>query len=101
VACADVVITKPGYGIVSEAIAAGTAVLYTRRGDFREQQLLIDGLHRFTRSQEIDNARLRSGDWGESLETLCQSAFPAERLPTHGDVVVAERLAAMAVGGGQ
>lgn len=100
VACADVVITKPGYGIVAEAIAAGTAVLYTRRGDFREQQLLIDGLQRYTRAQEIDNTRLRSGDWGESLEALCQRAMPVEQLPTHGDVFVADRLAAMAVGGG-
>ncbi len=36
VAAADVVVTKPGYGIISECIAAGTAMLYTSRGQFRE-----------------------------------------------------------------
>ena len=93
---ADVVITKPGYGIVAEAIANGTAVLYTRRGDFREQALLIDGLHRYARALEIDNASLRAGDWGASLATICQLAPPLEELPAHGDVVIADRLAAMA-----
>ncbi len=94
---ADVVITKPGYGIVAEAIANDTAVLYTRRGDFREQALLIDGLHRYARAREIDNTSLRAGDWGASL---CQPAAPAEELPTHGDIVVADRLAALAGWGG-
>ena len=32
----DVVVTKPGYGIISECIANDTALLYTSRGDFRE-----------------------------------------------------------------
>jgi UDP:flavonoid glycosyltransferase YjiC (YdhE family) len=59
VAAADVVITKPGYGIVSEAIANHTPVLYTPRGNFREQALLIDALKRYTRSREISNEDLR------------------------------------------
>jgi hypothetical protein len=67
VAAADVVITKPGYGIVSEAIAGGTAVLYTARGDFREQALLVAALHRYTRAREIGNDELRRGEWGEAL----------------------------------
>ena len=29
---ADVVVTKPGYGIISECIANDTAILYTSRG---------------------------------------------------------------------
>ena len=36
VAAVDVVMTKPGYGIIAECIAAGTAMLYTSRGEFRE-----------------------------------------------------------------
>jgi len=97
----DVVITKPGYGIVSEAIAHGTAVLYTRRGDFREQALLIDGLHRYTRALEIDNTSLRAGDWGASLAALSQQAAPAEELRADGDMVVADRLATLASRGGE
>src|SRR5262249_22271659 len=36
VAAADVVISKPGYGIVSECVANGTPLLYTSRGQFVE-----------------------------------------------------------------
>ena len=41
VGAADVVVTKPGYGIVSDAIAAGTRMIYTDRGDFPEYPILV------------------------------------------------------------
>jgi L-arabinokinase len=96
VSAADVVITKPGYGIVSEAIAHGTAVLYSNRGDFREQALLVDGLHRYTRALEIGNDALRSGDWGAGLESLLALPQPKETIATNGDIVAADRLAQLA-----
>ena len=37
----DVVMTKPGYGIVSECLANGTALLYTARGRFAEYPVLV------------------------------------------------------------
>jgi len=93
VAAAEVVITKPGYGIVSEAIANDTAVLYTARGDFREQALLVAGLHRYARAREIGNDELRRGEWGEALEALLAQPQPAEMIAGDGDVVAADRLA--------
>jgi len=93
VAAADVVVTKPGYGIVSEAIANGTAVLYTTRGDFREQSLLVAALHRYTRAREIGNEELRRGEWHKSLEGLLTQPGPEETLEADGDVVAADRLA--------
>jgi len=93
VGAADVVLTKPGYGIVSECIANRTAVLYTRRGDFREQELLIEGIRRYTRGREIENDSLRNGNWGPDLEALLSSPAPAESLPAHGDRQAAGRLA--------
>ena len=41
VRAADVVVTKPGYGIISEAIANDTALLYTSRGRFVEYDVLV------------------------------------------------------------
>jgi L-arabinokinase len=96
VAAADAVITKPGYGIVSEAIANQTAVLYTARGNFREQPLLIEALQRYTRSREIDNSQLRKGEWRESLEALLAQPQTAETLPSNGEEVAADRLAELA-----
>ncbi len=43
VAAADVVVSKPGYGIVSECIANGTPLLYTSRGRFVEYDVFVAG----------------------------------------------------------
>jgi hypothetical protein len=89
---ADAVITKPGYGIVSECIALQTAVLYTPRGDFREQVLLVEALHRYTRALPVENEQVRRGDLGEALETLLAQPAPADRLGLDGDIAGADRL---------
>ncbi|UWZ77923.1 hypothetical protein L9S41_09425 [Geoalkalibacter halelectricus] len=96
VAAADVVVTKPGYGIVSEAIANGTAVLYTSRGEFREQDLLVAGLRRYARARFISNEQLLRGDWGADLDALLQQPLPDATPACDGDRVAADRLAALA-----
>jgi len=93
VRAADVVVTKPGYGIVSECLANGTACLYTGRGDFREQALLIEGLRRHGRAREIGNDDLRRGNWGAALEDLLTLPEPSEALAGGGDILIADRLA--------
>ncbi len=97
VRAADVVITKPGYGIAAEAIANDTAVLWTTRGQFREEPLLVAGLQRYTRSLEISNATLRSGDWGPALAQLLAMPCPAATLAANGDQAAADRLAQLAL----
>jgi len=96
VAASDVVITKPGYGIVSEAIANRSAVLYTPRGNFPEEQLLITGLKRHTRCREISNEQLRRGDLQKPLEELLAAPPCKATIATNGAEVVAARLAALA-----
>lgn len=96
VRAAEVVITKPGYGIVAEAIANETAVLWTSRGQFREEPLLVEGLRRYTRSLEISNEALRRGDWGPALKQLLAQPQPGETLASDGDQVAADRLAQLA-----
>lgn len=90
---ADVVVTKPGYGIVAECLAHRTAVLYTPRGNFREQPLLIDGLKRYGRALEIDNRRLRRGDFREAFAQLLALPQPKETLAANGAEVAADHLA--------
>ena len=46
---ADVVVTKPGYGIISEAIANDAALLYTSRGHFVEYDVLVKEMPRYLR----------------------------------------------------
>jgi L-arabinokinase len=92
---ADAVITKPGYGIVAECLAHRTPVLYTTRGNFREQALLIAGLQRYGRAVAIDNEQLRRGDLKTALEQLLALPQPLERLAANGAEVAADRLAAL------
>jgi len=92
---ADAVITKPGYGIVAECLAHQTPVVYTSRGNFREQALLIAGLQRYGRAVAIDNQRLRSGDLKAALERLLTLPQPTESLDADGAAVAADHLAGM------
>src|SRR5258708_23509187 len=45
----DVVVTKPGYGIISECIANGTALVYTPRGRFAAYPVHVRHMPRYTR----------------------------------------------------
>ena len=92
---ADAVITKPGYGIVAECLAHQTPVIYTSRGNFREQALLVAGLQRYGRAVAIDNQRLRSGDLKAALERLLTLPQPTESLDADGAAVAADHLAGM------
>jgi len=57
----DLVVTKPGYGIVTDAIAAGTRVVYTERGDFPEYPVLVEGMTRLLACVHVSNADLLAG----------------------------------------
>jgi L-arabinokinase len=84
VAAADVVVTKPGYGIIAECMAADTAMLYTSRGDFREYDLLVRELPRYVRSRFISQEDLFAGRWRDALAGLMAQPAPAERLRLDG-----------------
>jgi L-arabinokinase len=93
VAAADVVVTKPGYGILAEAIANDTAVLYTSRGAFAEYDVLVAAMPRWLRCRFIEPQALRAGEWAEPLEALLASPPPPEQPPTNGAEVAAAWLA--------
>jgi L-arabinokinase len=90
---ADAVVTKPGYGIVAECLAHRTPVLFTPRGNFREQPLLVAGLQRYGRAVEISNQRLRRGDLREPLEQLLALPQPVATLAANGADMAADQLA--------
>ena len=90
VAAADVVVSKPGYGIVSECIANDAALLYTSRGVFAENDVLVSGMARVIRTHYIPPEDLRAGRWeGFIRELLAKPAAP-ERLAADGATTVAE-----------
>lgn len=75
----DAVITKPGYGLFSEAGCNGTPVLYVRREDWPEQDCLIDWLGAQGRCREVGDADLVAGRLEAPLDALWQ--LPAQSPP--------------------
>jgi L-arabinokinase len=85
----DVVITKPGYGIISDCISAGTAMLYTSRGHFAEYEVLVREMPRYLRCRYISQEEFRAGRWREALDAVAVSPRATERPRTDGALVVA------------
>jgi hypothetical protein len=77
VGAADVVISKPGYGIVSDAIGARTRMVYTERGDFPEYPVLVGEMGRWLPARHVSNDDLLAGRLGPALEEVLAIPFPA------------------------
>lgn len=92
VSAVDVVVTKPGYGIIAECVAAQTAMLYTSRGQFREYDLLVREFPSFIRSRFIGQDELFAGRWRDALEALLAQPAPPQGVDTNGAEVAANRI---------
>ncbi|MFQ5604203.1 MAG: glycosyltransferase family protein [bacterium] len=66
----DAVISKPGYGVVSEIIANQTPLLYTSRSDFVEYKVLVQGLTEYAVAEFLPRADFYAGNWVASLRAL-------------------------------
>ncbi|RHX87379.1 sugar kinase [Leptospira stimsonii] len=64
----DFVITKPGYGILSESVYAKTPILYTDRGNFPEVPYLHRALREEISSAYLSNAELFSFRFEKAIE---------------------------------
>ena len=78
VAAADVVVTKPGYGMIAECAVNDTAMLYTSRGRFPEYEVLVAGLPGLARAAFIGHDDLFAGRLGRAPR---RAAEPAQAGP--------------------
>lgn len=76
VAAVDVVVSKPGYGIVSECVANGTSFLYTSRGRFREYDLFVAEMPRILRCRFLAQDDLLAGRWADAIDALLRQPAP-------------------------
>jgi L-arabinokinase len=76
VGACDVVVTKPGYGIVTDAIGARTRLLYTERGDFAEYPILVAGMKRYLPCVHVGNDDLLAGRLAGPLDAALALPFP-------------------------
>ncbi|MBI3063784.1 MAG: hypothetical protein HYY82_02490 [Deltaproteobacteria bacterium] len=88
----DVIVTKPGYGIVADAIAHRLPMLYTDRGEFPEYPRLVEALRDCATAEFIPQSELLSGNIAPYLQTLLQKPPNWPAVPLNGAEVAAEKI---------
>lgn len=96
VAAADLVISKPGYGIVSECVANGTALLYTSRGRFIEYDVFVAEMPRVLRCRYLPQEDLLAGRWRGAVKAILEQTPPPERPAINGADVAADAILELA-----
>ena len=94
VSAAEAVVTKPGFGVISECIANDAAVLYTSRGHFPEYEVLVEEMPKYLRTAFIGQEDLLAGRWEPHLRKLLAQPRPKNyhKPETNGADVAAEIL---------
>jgi UDP-N-acetylglucosamine:LPS N-acetylglucosamine transferase len=87
-ASCDALITKPGYGMFTEAACAGRPLLYLPRGDWPEEPWLIAWQQEHGFCQPITDQQLREGDFAASLQQALQSQPLRLARPSGVDTIV-------------
>lgn len=95
IASVDVVVSKPGYGILSECIANEKPFIYADREHFIEYPVLVENVKRYLRNVHIPAEDLYKGNLRRSLEQIQQASEPPERLARGGDEIAAHRIMSM------
>ena len=92
-ASVDVVMSKPGYGTIVEAVALQQPVLYVRRYNFADEQPLVDYLHRYGRGVEFSIDDFIQGRWEGALQQALDTPLPSLPPPPTGAVEAATAIA--------
>jgi L-arabinokinase len=93
VGAVDVVVTKPGYGIIADCVANDTAMLYTSRGRFAEYEVMVAEMPRYVRCRYLELAAFEAGRWSEALRALRETTSGPPRARTDGAQVAAGLIA--------
>jgi len=79
---ADAVISKAGYGTVTETVCNGVPALYVKRGDWPEEPFLLDWWMKNGNVLEINRSQLYGGNIRRNLNELWQMAYRPMKNPT-------------------
>jgi UDP:flavonoid glycosyltransferase YjiC (YdhE family) len=88
----DVIVTKPGYGIVADVISHHVPILYTDRGEFPEYPRLVEALHDCATAEYLPQSELLAGNVGSYLEVLLSKNSNWPRMPVDGADVAAQEI---------
>jgi len=93
---ADVLVTKPGYGIVTDAITCDTPIVYTDRGDFPEVPWLEQLIRHSLGGASLAMTQFEEGDWEGALQAAVDALNKKRqdgqsRMRTDGTPLAAQR----------
>lgn len=60
---ADIILTKPGYSSLAEAVQFGKTIIYRERLHYPEERLLIQGLENYPYKYALSQKKLSQRDW--------------------------------------
>jgi hypothetical protein len=92
-ASVDMIMTKPGYSTIVEAVDKRKPVVYVRRHHFGDEMSLVEYLHRYGRGAELSLSDFASGRWKSALDAAWQAPHPADPPPASGVTQAADLLA--------
>ncbi|MDD9971846.1 MAG: hypothetical protein OXR73_36715 [Myxococcales bacterium] len=93
---ADGIITKPGYGMASEAYVHGTPIAFVEREGFRETPAIFQALRSRNRHPHriMSRTSFATGDWGPTIDALVSEGRAAPQ--AEGSETVARELLRLA-----
>jgi len=83
-ASVDVVVGKPGYGMVTECVAAGKPMLYVRRNSWPEQDSLLEWLNEHGRARSITRESLQQGRIIDAVNDLMDEPESPQKIVFSG-----------------
>jgi L-arabinokinase len=92
IASCDFVVSKPGYGILSECVVNEKPLVYAERTDFREYPILEKALKKYLKHQHIPAVEIYRGNLAPYLDAIQKSPPATESLNSGGDVLAAARM---------
>ena len=91
-ASVDAVISKAGYGTLTECIANSVPLIYLPRYGFREHEALVVGMNAWGGGVEISEAAFFAGEWESALHSALEARPDPNVFPINGADVIANRL---------
>ncbi|MBD3384008.1 hypothetical protein GF407_03690 [candidate division KSB1 bacterium] len=88
----DAVLSKPGYGIVSDCIGNQKRILYIPRQDFIEDSILRHNLEIYSTCEEMSLEQYKKGDWLSKLKDLLNKPDHWPPIQTNGSEKLAEKI---------
>lgn len=91
-ASCDIIITKPGFGIVSECIANDKPIIYSDRKNFLEYPILVEAIKTYCQHGFISNTDLYAGNLNQALSEIKNAPPPTKEIERNGAHIAAEQI---------